>query len=148
MNLKRALSKDTVSLELTSDTKEGIIEEMMDLISATGKVKDRKAALKAVLDREKKMSTGMQSGIAIPHAKCDIVEGLVAALGIKKGGIDFDALDGKPSEIFVMTLSPTKRAGPHVQFLAEISRLLNDGSVRERIIKATTKEEVVSILSL
>ena len=87
-------------------------------------------------------------GIAIPHAKCDIVEGLVAALGIKKGGVDFDSLDGKPSEIFVMTLSPTKRAGPHVQFLAEISRLLNDGSVREQIINATTKEEVVSILSL
>lgn len=150
MNLKKVLSCDTISLELKSGTKEGVIEEMTDLLMAAGRIKgveDRKIVLKAVMDREKKMSTGMQNGIAIPHGKTDAVESLVAALAVKKEGIDFGSLDGQPSRIFVMTISPDNRTGPHIQFLAEISRQLNDAKIRDAILNAKSREEIIDLLA-
>lgn len=150
MNLKKAISADTITLSLKGTTKDAIIEEMIDVLMAAGKIrdlKDRKDTLKAVLDRERKMSTGMQNGIAIPHGKTDRVESLIAAIGVKKDGMDFGSLDGQPSRIFVMTLSPDTRTGPHIQFLAEISRQLSDPSVRDRILNATKPEDVLSILT-
>ena len=142
MNLKKAISADTITLSLKGATKEAIIEEMIDLLMAAGKIrdlKDRKEVLKAVLDRERKMSTGMQNGIAIPHGKTDRVESLIAAIGVKKEGMDFGSLDGQPSKIFVMTLSPDTRTG--------ISRQLSDPAVRERILNAAKPDDVMSILS-
>ena len=150
MNLKKAISADTITLSLKGATKEAIIEEMIDLLMAAGKIrdlKDRKEVLKAVLDRERKMSTGMQNGIAIPHGKTDSVDCLIAAIGVKKEGMDFGSLDGQPSKIFVMTLSPDTRTGPLIQFLAEISRQLSDPTVRERILDAGKPDDVMAILS-
>lgn len=146
MNPKRVLSKETIALQLTATTKDGIIEELVDVLVAAGRLKDRKAALKAVQERERKMSTGLQNGIAIPHGKTDTVESLVAALGLKKEGAAFDSLDGLPCQIFLMTLSPASRTGPHIQFLADISRTLHDPAVRQQVLNATNEEEVVEIL--
>lgn len=150
MNLRKVLTPAAISVALKSGTKEAIIGELVDLLMATGKIRDldaRQQAVKAVLDREKKMSTGMQNGIAIPHGKTDTVDTLVAAVGVKKEGADFQALDGQPSRIFIMTLSPDTRTGPHIQFLAEISRQLSDAGARERVLKAATPEEVLDILA-
>ena len=147
MNLKKLLLPEHILLDLQSDAKEGIIAEMIDLMVATGRIKDREAALKAVLEREQKMSTGMQHGIAIPHGKTDSVETLVTALALKKQGAEFGSLDGQPSHIFVMTVSPTHRTGPHIQFLAEMSQLLNDSARRERLLQAQTPAEVIDILT-
>ena len=146
MNLKKPLTVETIRLDLKGTTKEAILAEMIDLLMASGHIRDRDAVLKAVLEREKRMSTGMQNGIAIPHGKTDSVDCLVAALGIKRGGVDFGALDGQPSNIFVMTVSPDSRTGPHIQFLAEISRPLNDATVRAKLLAATTPDEVLHLL--
>ena len=146
MNLKKPLTVETIRLDLKGATKEAILAEMVDLLVASGHIRDREAVLKAVLEREKRMSTGMQNGIAIPHGKTDSVDCLVAALGIKRGGVDFGALDGQPSTIFVMTVSPDSRTGPHIQFLAEVSRPLNDASVRSKLLSAATREEVLHLL--
>jgi len=146
MNLKKPLTAETINLNLTGTTKEAILSEMVDLLMASGHIRDRDAVLKAVTDREKRMSTGMQNGIAIPHGKTDSVDCLLAALGIKHGGVDFGALDGQPSTIFVMTVSPDSRTGPHIQFLAEISRPLNDASVRSKLLAATSREDVLKLL--
>ena len=146
MNLKKPLTVETIRLDLKGATKEAVLAEMVDLLVASGHIRDRDAVLKAVLEREKRMSTGMQNGIAIPHGKTDSVDCLVAALGIRRGGVDFGALDGQPSTIFVMTVSPDSRTGPHIQFLAEISRPLNDASVRAKLLAATSREEVLRLL--
>jgi len=135
-----------VALQLAGTSKDAIIEELVDVLAAAGRIKDRKAALKAVLERERKMSTGLQNGIAIPHGKTDTVESLVAAIGLKKEGIPFDSLDGQPCQIFLITLSPASRTGPHIQFLADISRTLHDAAVRQQVLNATTEDEVVEIL--
>ncbi len=143
---KKPLTVETISLDLKGNNKEEILAEMVDLLAASGHIRDKEAVLKAVTDREKRMSTGMQNGIAIPHGKTDSVDCLVAALGIKREGIDFGALDGQPSTIFVMTVSPDSRTGPHIQFLAEVSRPLNDASVRAKILSAASREEVLKLL--
>ena len=147
MNLKKVLSPDTVWVDLKADTKEGIIEEMIDRLMAAGRIKDREGALKAVLDREDKMSTGMQNGVAIPHGKSECIKSLVAAIGLNKAGVNFDSMDGSPCTIFIMTLSPAKRTGPHIQFLAEVSRLINQPAERERLLAAKTHAEIYEILT-
>ena len=147
MNLKKTLSPDTVWVDLKANTKEGIIEEMIDRLIAAGKVRDRDAVLQAVLEREAKMSTGMQNGVAIPHGKTDSVKSLVAAVGINKEGVDFDSMDGSPSTIFIMTLSPIKRTGPHMQFLAEVSRLISQPAERQKLLASRTHAEIYELLT-
>ena len=147
MTPNRVLAKETVILHLKGADKSAILEELIDVLVASGRIKDRKAALKAVMEREKKMSTGLQNGIAIPHGKTDTVDSLVAALGIRKEGVDFDSLDGLPAQIFLMTLSPASRTGPHIQFLADISRTLHDAAVRQQVMDATSEEQVLEILA-
>jgi len=147
MNLKKVLSPDSVWVDLKADTKQGVIEEMIDRLFAAGKISDRDAVLAAVLERESKMSTGMQNGVAIPHGKTDTIKSLVVAVGLNKNGVAFDSMDGSPCTIFIMTLSPTKRAGPHIQFLAEISRLISQPAERDRLLAAKTHGEIYEILT-
>lgn len=147
MNLKKILSEDAISLDLKGATKPEILNELMDLLVASGQVRDRRAAMQAIEEREAKMSTGMQHGLALPHAKSDAVDRLVAAIGLKREGMDFDSVDGQPSRIFVMTLSPLNRTGPHIQFLAELGRLISQPDVRQRVLDATTPAGVIAALS-
>ena len=148
LNLKELLSRDNILMNLETTTKEGIITEMIDRLVASGRITNRKAALKAIMEREKKMSTGMQNGIAIPHGKTNSVPDLVTALGIKPEGMDFESMDGLTSRIFIMTLSPVNRTGPHVQFLSEISRILENPDVRSRIIQAPDADSILALLGL
>jgi mannitol/fructose-specific phosphotransferase system IIA component (Ntr-type) len=147
MNLKKVLSPDAVWVDLQADSKQGIIEEIIDRLVACGKVNNRERVLEAVLERESKMSTGMQNGVAIPHGKTDDVQELIAAVGLHKEGVNFDSMDGVPSTIFIMTLSPIKRAGPHMQFLAEVSRLISQPAARDRLLAAKTHSEIYEILT-
>ena len=147
MNLKKVLTQDSVLLSLKADTKQGVIEEVIDFLTDAGKINDRDAALKAVLDREAKMSTGMQHGIAIPHGKTDSVDELIVAIALKPEGIDFEAMDEKSSTIFVLTLSPVNRTGPHIQFLAEISKLLSQEKIRDVLLSAQSEKEVLALLT-
>lgn len=145
MNLKRVLSKDVVRLDLQGVSKTEIITELVDILVDAGKIPDRATALQSVLDRERKMSTGLENGIAIPHGKTDAVDDLVVCIGLKIDGVDFDAMDGKPCRIFIMTISPAKRSGPHMQFLAEISGLLRTPEKRKAILECETEDELVSL---
>jgi len=147
MNLKKLLGKENVFLDLKSSSKEDIIKEMIDRLVVSGKIKDRDAALEAVLTREEKMSTGMEYGIAIPHGKTDSVDHLITAVALKKEGVDFDSMDGQVSKVFIMTISPLSRSGPHIQFLAEVSKLLKEPEAREMLLAARTVEEVIRVFS-
>ncbi len=147
MNLKNILDAESISISLQGNTKGEIIGELLDLLVQAGRVSNRAGALEALLAREKRMSTGMQNGLAIPHAKTDTVDRLVAAFGVKREGADFDSLDGKPSCLFLMTLSPLNRTGPHIQFLAEVGRIVSSAPVRGRLMSAATPREVLDVLT-
>ena len=147
MNLKKALHRDAITLHMRSTSKDEVVEELVGLLTDTGLIDGPVPACKAVKEREQKMSTGMQFGIAIPHGKTETVKSLVAAVGIHPQGLDFDAIDHQPCHIFILTLSPIDRTGPHIQFLAEISRLLNEPDIRNRILKAASSEEIIALLT-
>jgi len=147
MNLKNILTKELVCLHLKGTTKEEIINELLDILVAAKKITDRAAAFTAIMDREQKMSTGMKHGIAIPHGKTPTINDLVACIGISDTPVDFDALDHEPCRIFIMTLSPVEKTGPHLQFLAEISLLFKSSEKRQEILGASSVDEVVRVLS-
>jgi PTS system nitrogen regulatory IIA component len=147
MNLKTVLTKDTVTLHLKGVSKEQIINELLDILVAAGKIEDRDAAYAAVIDREQKMSTGMKHGIAIPHGKSATVRDLVACIGISDVPVDFEALDKEPCRIFIMTLSPLEKTGPHLQFLAEVSLLFKSAEKRAEILNAGAAEDILRILA-
>ena len=143
MNLKRVLTKEVITVGLEGNTKEEIIDSLVSLLEKGGKISDVDKVRNCILERESKMSTGMEAGIAIPHGKTDAVKELVACIGIKKEGVDFKALDGQPSSIFIMTVSPLNKTGPHVQFLAEISRVLREAPLRTKLLEAGSAEEIL-----
>jgi len=147
MNLKSVLTPDTISLNLKGSTKEQIINELLDILAKAEKITDREAAYNAVMDREQKMSTGMKHGIAIPHGKSSTIRDLVAAIGISEKPVDFDSLDHEPCRIFIMTLSPVEKTGPHLQFLAEISLLFKSAEKRQEILNAHSAEAILKVLA-
>lgn len=147
MNLRTVLTPETVELNLKGTTKEEIIDEMLEILVKAGKITDKAATLACVLDREKKMSTGMKHGIAIPHGKTDTVSDLVACIGISDNPVDFDSLDQEPCQIFIMTLSPVNKTGPHLQFLAEVSLLFKSAEKRQNILETKDKAEIIKILT-
>ncbi len=146
MNLRKILTKDVITDDLKGETKEEIINSLIDLLVSAGKISNREKVKTCIMEREAKMSTGMEAGVAIPHGKSDAVDELVGCVGIKKGGVDFDAFDKQPSQIFVMTVSPLNRTGPHVQFLAEISRLLRDPKERKMLVEAESVDKIYKII--
>ena len=147
MNLKTIITTDTINLHLKGSTKKEIINELLDILAATGKIQDKASALAAVMDREEKMSTGMKHGIAIPHGKSAVIQDLVACIGVSDNPVDFDSLDKQPCRIFIMTLSPVEKTGPHLQFLAEVSLLFKSSEKRDEILNAKSPEEVLKILA-
>ncbi|MDR0562214.1 MAG: PTS sugar transporter subunit IIA [Spirochaetaceae bacterium] len=147
MNLKSVLSKETISLHLKGTTKTEIISELLDILVAANKIPDRASALTAIMEREEKMSTGMKHGIAIPHGKSASIHDLVACIGISDAPVEFEALDQQPCRIFIMTLSPIEKTGPHLQFLAEISLLFKSSEKRAEMLTAATPEAILRILS-
>jgi len=144
--LARFLRPALLKPRLEATNKTGVIDELLDILYRNGLVRDPASARKAVLEREESMSTGMEKGIAIPHGRTDAVSELVCAIGLKPDGVDFKAFDGQPSRIFVLTLSPTGASAPHVQFMAEISQILDDER-REGLLRCSTPEEMHAVLT-
>jgi PTS system nitrogen regulatory IIA component len=147
MDLKTVLTNDTINLHLKGVNKQEIINELLDILVTAGKIQDPQAAYEAVMERELKMSTGMKHGIAIPHGKSPTVTDLVACIGISDNPVDFDSLDHEPCRIFIMTLSPMEKTGPHLQFLAEISLLFKSSEKRADLLKAANGGDVLKILA-
>ncbi len=143
--LKDVLTPDLVTVDLQGTSKRAVIESLISILEKNGAIDDPKQALEDVLDHEGLTSTGMENGIAIPHAKTSAVKGLVACVGVTKTPVEFECLDRKPARIFVMTLSPKEGTGPHVRFLAEIARLLKEKSVRKKVLAADTDQKLYEV---
>ena len=124
--LKFAINSKTIKLKLKSTEKNEILTEMVGILYKNGDIEDKDEVLEKVFAREKIMSTGLQNGIAIPHCKTDSVGSIKTAIALCKNGVDFDSLDGEPTKIIVLIISPESNPGPHIQFLSAIGSILND----------------------
>jgi len=147
MILTQILQPSCIKVPLEGKDKKSLITELVDLLDNNGLLSDRDSALEAVLLREQTRSTGIGSGIAIPHGKCKAVKELVMAVGVVPEGIDFESVDGKPVTIIILLVSPTDKTGPHIQALARISKLMLDESFRQGIEKAASADEVYELLN-
>jgi mannitol/fructose-specific phosphotransferase system IIA component (Ntr-type) len=139
------VSTDVVKVPLTSRDKSGVIEELVQVLVDAGKVANREDVLAAIHKRETMGSTGLEFGIAVPHAKTEAVKEIIMSIGIAPQGIEFYAIDGKPSTLFFMILAAPDQSGPHIEALAEIAKLSKSRAVLKALIAATSAEEVVEI---
>ncbi|GHT83083.1 sodium:proton antiporter [Spirochaetia bacterium] len=146
-DLLSLIHAECISLRLQGNTKEEILSEMIDILGDSGKLENRALVLEDVLEREHIMSTGMQKGVALPHAKSDGVQEICVAVGIKKSGVDFESMDGNPSQFFVMILAPRKSSGPHLQLLAAVAAVLQNDETRQKLIEAESRPQIVALLT-
>jgi fructose-specific phosphotransferase system IIA component len=147
MVLTQILEPACIKVPLEGKDKEAIISELVDVLDANSMLADKDNVLQAVLMREQTRSTGIGSGIAIPHGKCKGVSELVMAMGVSRSGVDFQSIDGKPVHIVVLLASPTDRTGPHIQALARISRLLLDEEFKNKLQNSSSAEELYELIS-
>lgn len=146
MKLKDILSEDQIIIPLKSHSKEDVIKEMVDYLYENKKIEDRNKILKAILDREKVMSTGVGDRVAIPHGKAEGIKEIVALFGIAEKDIDFHSIDSKPVRLIFMLVGPPDKTGPHLKALSRISRLMHNQEFRDRLLNSHSAKEVMTIL--
>jgi len=144
--LSDLLSPSVIKVNMEGADKEEVFEELVDLLVRAGKVKDRARALEAIQEREEQQSTGIGNGVAIPHGKDETIKALTCALGTSEGGVEFDALDGKPARVIFLVLAEEHNPGPHVRLLAGISRLLREPGFARKLTDAGNAEEALSAI--
>lgn len=145
--INNMLSENCINLNLKGTTKSEIIDELVEILYAAGKLNDKEEYKKEILKREAQSSTGLEEGIAIPHAKTSAVKVPSIAFGLSKAGVDYESLDGEPSKLFFMIAAPANASDTHIEVLSKLTTTLLDDDVRENLLKAASPKEVIEILS-
>jgi len=145
MKILDFLNQETIITELKATDKKGVLEELtLPVSQITGT--DHKELVRVLIEREHLGSTGIGKGIGIPHGKLKGLESLVLGFGLSRKGVDFDAMDGKPTHIFFLLLTPENSTDLHLKLLARISKILKGESFTEKIQQASDKEEVINLI--
>jgi len=149
MKIMEFLSRKAIITDIKSVKKEDVIKELVDALISGGDIekRHRNKLIDALMARESLGSTAIGQGVAIPHAKLDCVDKLIAAFGLSKKGVDFDSLDGEPAYIFFLLVAPQDSAGPHLKALARISRLLKDKYFRDSLRACVEDKAVIKIIT-
>jgi fructose-specific phosphotransferase system IIA component len=147
MGIQNLLNEKLINDDLKSENKYQVIEELLDLLVAQNKVTDRDACLRDLIEREQFLSTGLEHGAAVPHAKTAAVTELMVSFGISRQGLDFSCLDGKPAHFIFLLVSPLNTAGPHIQMLAQISRNFKNEDAGKKIMAAENSQEIMQIIN-
>ena len=143
MKISEILEEKLVVTNLPGNTKDEIINAMIDVVSQSSKVLDKEKVRTAVFEREKIASTGVGNGFAIPHGKTDAVSDIVASFGITKQGINYQSLDEKPVRLVFLLVGKENLVGPHIKLLSRISRLMNKEEFRNKLLGLQTAQEVL-----
>lgn len=146
MNLLDILTPECIKAPLAATDKKGVIDELVDVLAAAGRVAQPGALKDAVWTREQTRTTGIGHGLAIPHGKCVGMSSLAMAIGKPAEPMDFEAIDGQPVRLIVLLASPPDRTSDHIQALARISRLMTMDEFRSRIYQAKSAEEIYTLL--
>jgi len=145
MKICDILKVEHILPEFTVETKEDIINELINLFEGDKRINNLEAVRTTVIEREKIMSTGVGNGFAIPHGKTDAVNEIVAGFAKTKNSIDFEALDGQNVNLVFLLVGKENMVGPHIKLLSRISRMMNKKEFREKLINANSSEEIYNI---
>lgn len=146
MQLLEIIDENVIKAPLESESKEEVLEEMVEILARVDKISERDAALKAIYERESKQTTGIGRGLAVPHGKHPSITRLVGAVGISREGIDYDSVDGQPVHVLFLLLARPDNPGPHVAALAEIARIFSMPTLRRKLFDAGDAAAVMEII--
>jgi mannitol/fructose-specific phosphotransferase system IIA component (Ntr-type) len=141
------LSVERVRVPLTARNKDDVLSELLQAALPRRDSAVHEAVMESLRAREQVLSTGIGEGVGIPHAKTPLVDRLVLAAGVAAEPVEFEALDGRPADLFFMLLGPDTAAGAHVRALGRISRLLRRESLREALRDAPDAQAFLQVVA-
>lgn len=147
MLLTDILTEQRVTTQLAASSKDDALSALAQLFSADDPSLTAAAVHEVLRERERLASTGVGSGVAIPHGRIGSIEQLRAAIAISPEGIPFDAIDGAPVRIIVGVLAPQHHTGDHLRVLARVSRLLRSAYVREALLAAPDPHAAFDVIA-
>lgn len=146
MKLSKFCDESLVVFSLEAGGKDEVIEELVNLVSSSNMVKDAGQLLKDVIDRENLVTTGVGYGVAFPHAKTRAVKGIVIAFGRSAKGVEFDAMDHKPVNLFFLIAAPEDAIGAHLNVMARLSYLMKSEKNRQKLMDASSPGDVLALM--
>jgi PTS system fructose-specific IIA component len=148
MKIGDLLKEGQIAMGFQARDKWEAITKMVDLLLAQNAIKaeQRTAVYDALVAREKVASTGMEHGVAIPHASIDEIETAVAALAIAPEGIPFQSADGRPARLVILLVIPRKSVQKHIRTLAGIARLLQYEEMRDALTNSRSAREALQVI--
>lgn len=145
MKVSELLTEKFIIADIKSQSKAGVINELIDLFERDERIIDLEKVRTAVHEREKIMSTGVGKGFAIPHGKTSAVKEIIAAFGKTSKDIDYDALDGKPVHLVFLLVGKDNLVSTHIKLLSRVSRMMNKDPFRNQLLNAASPEEIISL---
>lgn len=146
MILRDVFSAKMMNADLSSEEKDEVLEELVELFVAEHPAVDRAQVLATVVEREEKMSTGIMRNIAVPHGRTAAVTGVHGVIGVSRRGIDFESLDGEPVYLFVLLVSSLEENEHHLRILKRVSQLLQNPSFYSDISAQETATGMYEVL--
>jgi fructose-specific phosphotransferase system IIA component len=145
MKLSDLLSDKFIIHNVEGESKEEIIDELVDLFKDDPRVIDLEKVRHSVHEREKIMSTGVGKNFAIPHGKTDAVRDILCAFAKSDKPIDYQALDGQPVYLFFLLIGKDNLVSLHIKLLSRISRMMTKDHFREKLLAAVNKDEIIAL---
>ncbi len=145
MKILDALHEEAILIDLKATQKIEVIQELVAPVAKITGV-DRDLLVRVLMERERLGSTGIGGGIGIPHGKLKELEVPVLAFGLSRQGVDFESMDGRPTYIFFLLLTPDDSAGLHLKLLAGISKLLKQEPIKEQLMNVRSPDDVIEII--
>lgn len=142
MKITDILVREASILDLAATVKDDLLAELAGALAAAEPGLDRDQLLGVLRDREALQSTGIGEGVAIPHGKIEGLDRLVATFARSTAGVDFESIDGQPTQLFFLLVVPEQSGGQHLKALARISRFFRDASFREKLLGATDLDQI------
>lgn len=146
MKIRDLLSKESIELNGAAAGKQEVLEKMVALMAASGKIGDVEKYRKGVFAREEEGTTGIGEGIAIPHCKSDAVKRPGLAAMVVKDGVDFDSLDGQPVHLIFLIAAPDTEDNVHLDVLSRLSVMLMDENFTAGLRSAKSVEEFLAVI--
>jgi fructose-specific phosphotransferase system IIA component len=146
MKLSKFCSEDLITFDLKSTDKGNVLEELVELAAKSNLVKDSEMLLNDVKEREELVTTGVGYGVAFPHTKTRATKGIVIAFGRSAEGIDFDAMDHKPVNLFFLIAAPEDAIGAHLNVMARLSYIMKSEENRQKMMSVTSPGELLQMI--
>lgn len=147
MKITQLLTEETIILDVSAHSKQGVLTELIEQLDNAGKLTNKESFMDDILAREAQSTTGIGDGIAIPHAKSSAVKKPAIAFGRSTNGLDYESLDGQPAHLFFMIAATDGANNDHLEALSRLATFLMDEKFREKILGATTKEDILKAVN-